>query len=233
MWRLDHPRACCFPVASLFPNPRSWWRPEGLSIDQFVNAAPADWQILQLALGGSHQTWQTLDQIPIDIHPAKMTVRWNGITAMYPGIAVCLLLTTDYVLLMLTTDYLLLTAHYSLLTTHYSLLTTHYSQTDYPLLTTATHYSLLTTGYLLLATYHSLLATYYPGMAAYAVRASVAKYLTRSFFRKHDRGSGRVGFEPSRPQPCTPEPSPQSMWDLKPHCMSYIELPTRNHIAIT
>jgi hypothetical protein len=95
----------CLP--SHMSDPCRWWRPEGLVIDQFIHAAPADWQILQLALGASHQTWQLyLDRAPIEAHPAKMLARWHG----------------------------------------------------------------------------------NPGLAAYAVRASVAKFMTRAFYLKHQHG---------------------------------------------
>jgi hypothetical protein len=38
--------------------------------------------MIQLQLDHSQQTWQAMDHVPFDAHPAKMVLRWHGNTGM-------------------------------------------------------------------------------------------------------------------------------------------------------
>ena len=56
------------------------WRRHGLELEDFVNGAPRDWQILQLAVDAatSTQYWQVLDQVPLEASPVNAFARWSG-----------------------------------------------------------------------------------------------------------------------------------------------------------
>lgn len=51
------------------------WQSRGLSLNDFVTAAPADWQVVQLASTGG---WHLLDRWPLEAPPPLMLARWTG-----------------------------------------------------------------------------------------------------------------------------------------------------------
>ena len=51
------------------------WQQRGLMLDDFVHAAPSDWQMVQLATTGH---WELLDRWPLEVPPPRLLMRWAG-----------------------------------------------------------------------------------------------------------------------------------------------------------
>lgn len=55
-----------------------WWGRIGITFDNFVDAAPNDWQVLQLSPVADSAMWQQLDRVPIGAHPPRIISRWSA-----------------------------------------------------------------------------------------------------------------------------------------------------------
>ena len=53
-----------------------WWGRVGMRLDHFIDAAPADFQFVQLAPVADNAVWHQLDRTPIAADPTRVLARW-------------------------------------------------------------------------------------------------------------------------------------------------------------